>query len=480
VAERFPIEIEFRGIDDVSDEIKTVQEGLKGVAQTSEMTIERAKEILKEAREQKKILQAVAEQADVFGKKAEFLASELNKVAGFGAKLNSIYNSINTAMTRLNTAQTNYNLAKQREAELLAKINEEYGKHFTTLDEAIEYLKQIQVEIEAEGGKAQYQKELIKELTAVKKDLASATKEVAAAQQQWQQQIVALSLQAVGLIPSFVQMVNSISHIVALAPQVGSALNAVKMGFTALYAAIGPVGLALIGIGTAVALLITYWDQIEPILRSVADTIMSFLGPALQWIWDNILKPLADFLVGVFVSNLQTWKIAWNALSAAADAVGKSLKWVWDNILVPLAEFIIKIFVTYIRSWVAAFEWARDTIIAVFDKIYEVVMGVLNSIKSAIDSVVGAIKNAFDWLYRQLVGGSIVPEMWEGIRDWTRWGVQETARLMNELGLLREGPVIRGPVSINVTVNASGVSDPEQLAEIVSREIARRLRSIAT
>ena len=107
-------------------------------------------------------------------------------------------------------------------------------------------------------------------------------------------------------------------------------------------------------------------------------------------------------------------------------------------------------------------------------------MGVLNSIKSAIDSVVGAIKNAFDWLYRQLVGGSIVPEMWEGIRDWTRWGVQETARLMNELGLLREGPVIRGPVSINVTVNASGVSDPEQLAEIVSREIARRLRSIAT
>jgi chromosome segregation ATPase len=36
------------------------------------------------------------------------------------------------------------------------------------------------------------------------------------------------------------------------------------------------------------------------------------------------------------------------------------------------------------------------------------------------------------------------------------------------------------PVTVNITVNAGGVSDPEQLADIVSREIVRRLRSIAT
>jgi phage-related protein len=479
VVERFPIEIEFKGIDDVSDEIKAVQEGLKGVAQTSEMTAERAKEVLKEAREQKKILKAIAEEADVFGKKAEFIAGELNKIAGFGAKLNSIYNSINTAMTRMNTAQTNLNLAKQREAELLAKVNAEYEKNFATIDEAIEYLKQLQAEIEAMGGKAQMEKELIKELTAVKKDLTKATQEVTTAQQQWQQQMVALSLQAVGLIPSFVQMVNSISHIVALAPKVGTALNAVKMGFTGLYAAMGPVGLALIGIGTAVALLIAYWDQIAPILQTVAGTIMSWLGPALEWIWHNILVPLGQFLASIFVSNLQTFKIAWDAVTAAVRVVGDALQWIWENVLVPLGEFIIGVFVAYIRSWVQAFEWARDAIIGVFNKIYDTVMGVLNAIRNAIDNVVNAIRNAFDWLHRQLVGGSIVPEMWEGIREWTMWGVRETARLMDELGMIGEGPVVRGPISVNVTINAAGVSDPEQLADIVSREIARRLRSIA-
>jgi hypothetical protein len=42
-----------------------------------------------------------------------------------------------------------------------------------------------------------------------------------------------------------------------------------------------------------------------------------------------------------------------------------------------------------------------------------------------------------------------------------------------------QGPVVRGPVSVNVVINAAGVSDPEQLAEMVSREIARRLRAIA-
>jgi DNA repair ATPase RecN len=35
------------------------------------------------------------------------------------------------------------------------------------------------------------------------------------------------------------------------------------------------------------------------------------------------------------------------------------------------------------------------------------------------------------------------------------------------------------PVTVNVTVNAGGVSDPEQLAQIVSREIARKLRVLA-
>jgi phage-related protein len=382
-------------------------------------------------------------------------------------------------MTRMNTAQTNYNLAKQREAELLARVNAEYEKNFATLDEAIEYLKQIQAEIEAEGGKAAHVKELIKELTAAKKDLTNATKEVTTAQQQWQQQMVALSLQAVGLIPSFMNMVNSIAHIVALAPQVGTALNAVKLGFTALYGALGPVGIALIGIGTAVALLIAYWDQIAPVLQSVADTIMSFLGPALEWLWNNILVPLGQFLAGVFVSNLQTFRVAWEGIISVANAVGNALQWVWDNILVPLGKFIIGVFVGYIKSWVQAFEWARDVITAVFNKIYDVVMGVLNAIRSAIESVVNAIRGAFEWLYKTLVGGSIVPEMWEGIREWTMWGVRETAKLMDQLGLLGEGPTIRGPISISVTINAAGVADPEKLADIVSREIARRLRSIA-
>jgi len=35
-------------------------------------------------------------------------------------------------------------------------------------------------------------------------------------------------------------------------------------------------------------------------------------------------------------------------------------------------------------------------------------------------------------------------------------------------------------INIHVNVNASGVSDPRELADIVSREIVRRLRVIAS
>jgi hypothetical protein len=68
--------------------------------------------------------------------------------------------------------------------------------------------------------------------------------------------------------------------------------------------------------------------------------------------------------------------------------------------------------------------------------------------------------------------------MWEGIREWTAWGVRETAKLMDQLGMLGEGLTVRGPVSVSVTINAAGVSDPEQLAGIVSRELVRRLRAM--
>jgi hypothetical protein len=485
MSESFSISIELQGIDDASDEIKAVQEALKGMGEAvaeageaSEMTVERAKEVLKAVRDEQRVLKATAEEAQVFSNRAIFMANQLNTVAGFGAKLNSIYNSINTAMTRLNTAQIAYNDALERQRTLLALVNAEFGIQASSIDEAIELLDELRgyyVEAEADTKALD---EAIKQLTQSKKEVAKATQEVTNAQQMWQQQMVALGFQAVGLIPQFMNMVNSLSTLGALLPGIGGALNTVKTAFMGLYAAIGPVGLILMALSVIIPLLIMYWDQIAGALKAAGDAIWSVLGPALDWIWKNILEPLANFIISIFKPYLDAFVLVWYGLQVAAEKVGGALQWLWDNILKPLAEFIIGRFVENIKFWVGVFEWARDQIIGIFNAIRDAIGGALNWIIDKINWVKDQIFGAFDWLHRQLVGGSIIPDMWSGIVDWTRWGVREMDRLMSGVGL-EMSPTVRGPVALTVNVSVGGTtSSAEEIAEVVSREILRRLRGI--
>jgi hypothetical protein len=143
-----------------------------------------------------------------------------------------------------------------------------------------------------------------------------------------------------------------------------------------------------------------------------------------------------------------------------------------------LAEFIIGRFVENIKFWVGVFEWARDQIIGIFNAIKNAIEGALNWIIDKINWVKDQIFGAFDWLYHQLVGGSIIPDMWSGIVDWTRWGVREMNDLMSGVGL-EMSPTVRGPVALTVNVSVGGTtSSAEEIAEVVSREILRRLRGI--
>jgi hypothetical protein len=117
-------------------------------------------------------------------------------------------------------------------------------------------------------------------------------------------------------------------------------------------------------------------------------------------------------------------------------------------------------------------------ITSIFNAIKDVIDRTIGAIIGMINNLVNTVRGAFDWLYQQLVGGSIIPDMWEDIRAWTKWGVKEMNKLMSDAGL-EFNSTIRGPVSINVAVNVtSPAASAEEIAELVSREIVRRLRAI--
>ncbi len=529
MSERYSIGIEFVGRDDASDEIRSVAEGLRRLGEANDQVVERAKEVLRSARDEKTVLRAVQEEAQVFGEKAQFVARQLGEVAGFASTVSKMISALDTSFTRLNTAQLALASAHERERELLRELNELYGIQATNLKEAEEALRGLLERGEASGRSAEALKESLKKVKDAQKELASASAEVERAVQSLNAQIVAIGVSSLELVPKFMSVVNGVSALVALSPTLSSALGALRTGFSALYASMGPVGLALIALGTAAAVIAANWESIAPLFEQVATSVQSVLSPALDWLRVNVLEPLAsllgtvvtwalsyvvDLLRGWHSTTSALWEVLagfWNdvlvplaeyiagqvtgALGLATQAVsllegawrsmGSAFDAVWRNVLAPLVAFLIERVLGTLRSVSDGARAMADAFVGAFRAVYDAALSLLRPVLDLVRSIVSGIQEAFSWLHRQLVGGSIVPETWEGVVSWTEWGVSEVVgsidrlvRSLEDFGTARS-PSSRG-ITINLTLNVSsgpsGTTGWEDVAELVSRELVRRLR----
>jgi len=97
------------------------------------------------------------------------------------------------------------------------------------------------------------------------------------------------------------------------------------------FLAANPIMAAIMAIGLLVGALITAYQTCEPFrnaVNAVGQALYNFLKPAidaicgaLTWFWENILKPLANFIVSVLVANINMWSAAFKALGDAWGAI---------------------------------------------------------------------------------------------------------------------------------------------------------------
>ncbi len=529
MSERYRIGIEFVGRDDASDEIRSVAEGLRRLGEANDQVVERAKEVLRSAREEKTVLRAVQEEAQVFCERSQFVARQLGEVAGFASTVSKMITALDTSFTRLNTAQLALASAQEREREVLRELNELYGIQASNLKEAEEALRNMIESGEVSGRSAESLKESLKKLMETQKELTSASAEVERAMQSLNAQIVAVGVSSLELVPKFMSVANGLSAMISLSPTLSSALSAMRAGFAALYASMGPVGLALLAVGTAAAVIASNWESISPVFEQVASSVQSALTPALDWLRVNVLEPLASLLGNVvswalsyIVELVRSWHSAtsalgealgwfWNevlvpfaayvadqvtaALGLASQAVsllegawrsmGGALDAVWRNVIVPVATFLIEQVLVTLRSVSDGARAMSEVFVGAFRAIYDAALSFLGPVLDVVRSIVSGIQEAFSWLHRQLVGGSIVPETWEGVVSWTEWGVSEVVGSIDRLVRSLEGigsaqsPSSRS-IAIHLTVNVSsgpgGAANWHDVAEVVSRELVRRLR----
>lgn len=137
----------------------------------------------------------------------------------------------------------------------------------------------------------------------------------------------------------------------------------------------------------------TAWeDYIQPALAAIADFIETKIIPIFEWLWENVVQPVWNFI---------SWHIsaAWNTIRLVFDLIvwgithlGDIFSWLYNNIVKPVWDAI-----STAISWV----WENG------------VKPVFNAIKGFIENTLGPV---FTWLKDNV----IVP-VWNGILDGIRW-----------------------------------------------------------
>jgi len=116
---------------------------------------------------------------------------------------------------------------------------------------------------------------------------------------------------------------QAISHIPSIIGSVKTALSGLSALFEGL---MSPIGLVAIAIGALVGGFIYFYTTNEK-FRGTVDSILQAIADVAVYLFENVLKPLGEFLGNVFT-------VAW-------DAVSKAATWFWQNVLVPVGDFLV-------------------------------------------------------------------------------------------------------------------------------------------
>jgi flagellar biosynthesis protein FliP len=171
---------------------------------------------------------------------------------------------------------------------------------------------------------------------------------------------------ALTVIPSLITMITSVSTITTSWTTVTKGVSA---ALTFLQA--NPIMLAITAIAILVTALIAAYECCPP-FRDAINAIGNVLGGALSTaikavsgfltaLWNNVLAPLAAFIVDRVVGAWKDLVDFWNnVLKPIVDTVGKWFTDVWNNILAPFGTFLKD---TLLKAW--------DTLCGGFDYAYK-------------------------------------------------------------------------------------------------------------
>jgi TP901 family phage tail tape measure protein len=138
------------------------------------------------------------------------------------------------------------------------------------------------------------------------------------------------------------------------------------------------------------------------------------LKVAAGHLW-GVLKTV--FIIGMGLV-LASWKVIWSVI---AEVVGPVIDFISDLIenLIQIFKGVIQVILAIINGdWKLALEGMKNIVVGILDGIWDIFKNFGAIIWGVVKGIVEGIFGFFQWLWNELVGNSIVPDIVNGIVEW--------------------------------------------------------------
>lgn len=217
-----------------------------------------------------------------------------------------------------------------------------------------------------------------------------------------------------------------------------------SIDFSGWWAGIKSLGDAVVGFFQAVWRLIgPPLKQIGQVFKDAFGRAMEKIGPALakfkdlwqplQKLWQEVVPILK--VIGAIVGGVLL--LAFNILAnVLANVLGPVLNFIIDiitaviDILRGLIEFVVGVFT---GDWSLAWKGIKDIFGGIWDAIWSLIKNFGLLIWGLIKGIVMGIVDFFVWLWDELVGHSIIPDIINGIMAWFQKGADFLKMIWNAI-----------------------------------------------
>ncbi|MES9748532.1 hypothetical protein ABWK35_15495 [Bacillus safensis] len=209
-------------------------------------------------------------------------------------------------------------------------------------------------------------------------------------------QLIAGLLSTIGVVRALTPMIVSFStlflrwqDIVAIATKVGSAIKLIgtTFGIVSKVFMANPILLAIAAIGTAVFLVIKYWEPISKFFIDLWNKVTSFTQNA----WNGIVNFLKDLWGGIKKVASSVWDGIKGFITGVWNGIKKAATTIWNGI----KAYFTTVFKIYKTIFTTVWNTIKKVVTAVWNGLKNTASSVWNGIKSFFSTVLGGIKNFF-------------------------------------------------------------------------------------